>query len=562
MTSHDANTDAHFIQFGKYVDENNNIVNHNGLWRTRKSILQKDFDLVKCRQPACYDKGYSWVESSRKFMEEHNLEQKYTAKLKLPYLKQVDLHDLGKAMSRDIEKTDFLHRYPEPDEKEKTNKRTEEEIEKYEQDAMHVMETPQCIWKSSDYLKLLKWKMSKGGHSKFKTLQERKDQWEKLNQNNYTTLNRNKKEDELEISNSAENFIVENMVIEAINKGNEESQIEQDAKRILLSPQTSWKSKDFKTLITWKMPAGGYSMFKSLTERKKQWEKLNNETKQEQENEQEKSETNNEIEKIYIQEPIAIHAHSEVRSMDNTSEIIKEPPLLNIDQFRTANNILYSRNDMTITVHKFKITREYIERFKPKRWYNDEIINAHNHLINERNKRDIKDGCTEDIIYCFNTAFFTNLFFQSGYNYIHVKNWGKKNVPGQDIFKIGQILIPIINNGHWTCAVVYTKEQKIQYYDSKGIYAGQEYLVEILKYLADEYFTNTKEQLKINKWNLIKCQPSTPQQSNDDDCGVHTCLNINYISQGLEVNYSEAAVDRYRNNMLYSMIKGRINNFA
>ncbi len=54
------------------------------------------------------------------------------------------------------------------------------------------------------------------------------------------------------------------------------------------------------------------------------------------------------------------------------------------------------------------------------------------------------------------------------YNYMNIQRWFSK-VPQKDIFKLKYIICPVnIDNVHWTIAVIFMEEKRIQWYDSCG----------------------------------------------------------------------------------------------
>ena len=62
---------------------------------------------------------------------------------------------------------------------------------------------------------------------------------------------------------------------------------------------------------------------------------------------------------------------------------------------------------------------------------------------------------------------------QGRYCYKNGRRWGRK-VPGKDIFNLKYVVCPInINAVHWTCAIIFVEEKRIQYYDSMGARAGR-----------------------------------------------------------------------------------------
>jgi sentrin-specific protease 1 len=111
------------------------------------------------------------------------------------------------------------------------------------------------------------------------------------------------------------------------------------------------------------------------------------------------------------------------------------------------------------------------------------------------------------------------------YNYKNVKSWSKK-VPGKDIFNLKYIFCPInLNKKHWTMAVIFMEDKRIQYYDSFGN-TDMAKLEGLLKYVKDEYMAkNGKEmdEMDAMEWKLVSCQMDTPQQKNGELCLSVVC---------------------------------------
>jgi sentrin-specific protease 1 len=56
-----------------------------------------------------------------------------------------------------------------------------------------------------------------------------------------------------------------------------------------------------------------------------------------------------------------------------------------------------------------------------------------------------------------------------GYNFQQVRNWGRRQAPGADIFRLESLFIPVnINNCHWAAAVINFQSRSITFLDSLG----------------------------------------------------------------------------------------------
>ena len=145
------------------------------------------------------------------------------------------------------------------------------------------------------------------------------------------------------------------------------------------------------------------------------------------------------------------------------------------------------------------------------------------------------------------------------YNYSNVKRWSRR-VPGQDIFELDKIFIPVNQEDgtHWGCAVIYVQDKKIQFYDSLHK-NGEEYLRAIFQYLKDEWEDKRGGELPdAEQWTLITTRNCTPMQHNSFDCGVFTCMFADFISMGYDLAFNQAHIDYCRNRILRSVLNDAI----
>ena len=109
-------------------------------------------------------------------------------------------------------------------------------------------------------------------------------------------------------------------------------------------------------------------------------------------------------------------------------------------------------------------------------WLNDEVINLHMSLLQERDtrRRNQNQGPT-----ChFFSSFFLNALYKDKriYNYDSVKRWTlpiRLKRAGQvstSILDCDRIIMPSNQrNTHWVCAMVDLKNKKFVSYDSLGV---------------------------------------------------------------------------------------------
>ncbi|KAL3770402.1 hypothetical protein ACHAW5_002319 [Stephanodiscus triporus] len=209
------------------------------------------------------------------------------------------------------------------------------------------------------------------------------------------------------------------------------------------------------------------------------------------------------------------------------------------------------------------VQRSSMQTLCPGQWLNDEVINYFLKICLVR--RD-KKMCTTDTgrrrSHFFSSFFIQKMFDEKSedpelrgrYNFDNVKEWSKK-VPGGDIFNLKYIVCPINidDNSHWTSAVIFMEDKRIQYYDSMG---GTDWskLEGLLKYVKDEYSAKNGKELDVTEWELVSCTSDTPRQKNGYDCGVFTCMFADFISKDCQLLFNQDHIDQCRQRIALSIM--------
>ncbi len=130
--------------------------------------------------------------------------------------------------------------------------------------------------------------------------------------------------------------------------------------------------------------------------------------------------------------------------------------------------------DILARQNKESVCCKSMQTLLPKQWLINEVINFFlKHCLMRHNKKLCKKEPGRRQLHFFNSFFVQTMFnlknndlnLRGRYNYENVRRWSKK-VPGKDIFKLKYIFCPInLDNWHWTLAVIFMEEKKIQYYN-------------------------------------------------------------------------------------------------
>ena len=260
----------------------------------------------------------------------------------------------------------------------------------------------------------------------------------------------------------------------------------------------------------------------------------------------------------------------------------------------SAMNLRGSKHKVIKANDTDSVQRHSMQTLRPGQWLNDEIINYFlKNCLAVRDKKICSEQSGRKRSHFFNTFFIFTMFDEENidqrlrgkYNYQNVKRWGAK-VPGKDIFNLKYIFCPInIGNLHWTSAVIFMEEKRIQYYDSMGG-TDRAKLEGLLQYLKDEYKAKKGEELDISQWTLVNNTKDTPKQENGDyentvvlfvlslsllqessflffsykqqpgfDCGVFTCMFADFISRDLPLTFDQGHLIHCRDRIALSIMK-------
>ncbi|XP_065720254.2 sentrin-specific protease 1 [Drosophila suzukii] len=281
------------------------------------------------------------------------------------------------------------------------------------------------------------------------------------------------------------------------------------------------------------------------------------------------SEDESEVEEVTASESIII---SEGKSDENeneefaqpTQEPLNRPRLITIsedeldekEEFPQLTNEHLSRlmelkeghpEEFVVSKFKLDVHLSDIKILIGGRWLNDVVINFYMNLLIARSEK--RSGQLPSV-YSMNTFFMPRLL-QSGFE--GVKRWTRK----VDILSKDIILIPVHCKGvHWTMAIVDMRKKTILYYDSKGG-ANKNLLDTLEKYLREESLDKRNQSFDTRNFRIEKAR-NVPQQKNNNDCGVFSCMFAEYITRNAPITFSQDNVVYFRKKMALEIIDGEL----
>jgi sentrin-specific protease 1 len=209
------------------------------------------------------------------------------------------------------------------------------------------------------------------------------------------------------------------------------------------------------------------------------------------------------------------------------------------------------------------VTLRSFHSLLPGRWLGDEVINGYLSLLSQRETFCLLAQSTQRPSTSYSTHFYAKLanledrnISCRGYSYQQVLNWGRRQSPLADIFRLETLFVPInTDNAHWTAATIHFPTRTITYLDSLGD-PGHIHLRRLLRYLKDEH--QHLYQRELPEWTLVPTPPTTPRQVNGFDCGVYVCYFANRVFQRFPMSASPADITNFREHIGVSVVTNSI----
>jgi len=220
-----------------------------------------------------------------------------------------------------------------------------------------------------------------------------------------------------------------------------------------------------------------------------------------------------------------------------------------LNQFTDNNHIIQRIDQDTISVGS-------IRSLLPGRWLNDEVIHMAMKLIEKNTELSVFENSNHIRVGFFKSFFMTQLLGPEGYNYNRVRRWSLRYFNG-NIFILETLIIPInMGNSHWAILSIRFQLKEIELLDSLNN-NGSEILEAALRYLGDEYSnTNGIPWEDRHNWSLISRREDIPQQQNNYDCGIYTCLFAEACSTHSRPTFSPDFASSFRLTLATYIIRG------
>lgn len=236
--------------------------------------------------------------------------------------------------------------------------------------------------------------------------------------------------------------------------------------------------------------------------------------------------------------------------------LARKRPMTRAQVKRITEACIGRDSEVLVDAFNSEVKRASLRRTRGLDWLNDEVINLYMLLLLERDKLLCSITKNRRASYFFSSYFLTKLVDDGEYCYNNVRRWTSR--AKIDVFALDKVIIPTnVGNQHWCLSVIYVQRKTIQYYDSMGG-RGTSYMESLLNWLGDEHQDKKKTPLPDrHTWRLVPTQQGTPQQENGCDCGVFTCMFANYLSEDLELDFSQDDMPHFRDLIAWQVLESK-----
>mmetsp|Transcript_31328 Transcript_31328/g.55059 ORF Transcript_31328/g.55059 Transcript_31328/m.55059 type:complete len:457 (-) Transcript_31328:131-1501(-) len=239
---------------------------------------------------------------------------------------------------------------------------------------------------------------------------------------------------------------------------------------------------------------------------------------------------------------------------------------LNEESRDEADRLMWNTDELEVIKKKFNVDvlGKDLHTLRDGEWLNDEVINFHIKMMQERMQRNLDDktNCVPEAnkLRClfFNTFFYTKLSDNGkGYKYKAVRRWSKKQKVQVHPSVLDKVIIPVnVGNNHWTLSVIDLKRKRFEYYDSLG-HSNPRCLSYLRNYLKDEIKHYRNEDANLDDWQ-DHVPSNIPQQRNGCDCGVFTTKYADYVSEDRKLDFTQENMPYFRRRMALEIQNGEI----
>ena len=246
-----------------------------------------------------------------------------------------------------------------------------------------------------------------------------------------------------------------------------------------------------------------------------------------------------------------------------------------LDSTKTLDSVMKASNSIQVSC---------LSKLLPDIWLNEDVINAYIELLLRRPVMKDKVVLRTHFYACLTLRWeettksdgdLSNIkWYRSGDNLI--EKFG-------DFLNLDTIFIPCGLGIHWILVLVCMKTKEICYIDSLWSdtvqhkktfkHALSDLILPALTFLANEYFKskniddNSKEEYDFLQW--PRTVIDTVKQVDGNDCGVHLCMNIDFLSDNFNpyTSYEKANInkqdlsdlmDHFRLKIAVDLIRGYI----
>jgi hypothetical protein len=245
------------------------------------------------------------------------------------------------------------------------------------------------------------------------------------------------------------------------------------------------------------------------------------------------------------------------------NSMIKQEKSLKEDDDRIKMVLSFSGIGATVfqSIGGDSISYDSLRTLDGHNWINDEVISFFMRMLKIRDANRCSMDSLRKPIHFFNSFFFKKIVNIDGkYVFNGVHKWTKKQI--RDIFSLEKLIVPVhVEGNHWALICVHFQSKRICYLDSLNR-GGLHFLKLMRQYLKDEWrngIHGTEGEFPWLEWKLQSSSTlSIPQQRNNYDCGVFTCMFAVKLSNDEDMLFNQEDVTKFRKEMFLNILDGEV----
>lgn len=213
---------------------------------------------------------------------------------------------------------------------------------------------------------------------------------------------------------------------------------------------------------------------------------------------------------------------------------------LTLEQLAKVQRI-HNMPEIRVTQERAILSKEDFNTLKGKNWINDKIIFVYLAMLERRSN--------------YKTApYRIKATSKEFWKNIVDKKFDKASseLKGIILENYGLIFVPIIENKHWSLAVIDMTRLQIDYYNS--LFSEKP---SPITSMINMILRHSVQNFEESHW-TCRTMMGSPQQTNTNDCGVFLCWTAEYLSRARKPTFTQQDITYLRRRLTIEIFTGKL----